>query len=69
MSPQVLDTVRLAELCAGQDPAQGLEGVAAALAGQLPGLQFRPALSRGGWHRLGGVVDREHRRVARHLRQ
>jgi len=39
----------------------------AAIQAVLPGIEVRHVLTRGGWHRLGGVVDLEGRRISRHI--
>lgn len=43
---------------------KGLDSLLACLCEVLPGHEFKLVLSRGGWHRSGGLVDREHARVA-----
>ena len=34
----------------------------------IPEFALACVMSRGGWHRLGGVVDGDHRRIAQHIR-
>ena len=48
---------RIAELCVGLSVSVGAAGLAAELSTIDPDLAFRDVLSRGGWYRLGGVVD------------
>lgn len=48
---------RIAELCVGLSVSIGAAGLAAELSSIDPDLAFRDVLSRGGWYRLGGVVD------------
>lgn len=67
MSLPPCDLPRLAELCAAQDPRAGLEALAMALGERMPDASWTPVLTRGGWHRLGGVVDARHRRVAEQI--
>jgi hypothetical protein len=50
-------------LCAGAVPGDGLDSLTAQVNALMPGAPFRHVLTRGGWHRLGGVVDGNHRRV------
>lgn len=57
----------LAQLCAGTDATTGPEGFVAALRRQMPELDFRHVMTRGNWHRLGGVVDANYRMVNRNL--
>jgi hypothetical protein len=54
----------LAEACVQIPVALGPAGVARELARIAPELTFREVLSRGGWYRLGGVVDADGRHVA-----
>ncbi|MFC5301630.1 hypothetical protein [Azospira restricta] len=59
-----LMTPQLVETCTATPAAAGSAGLARALAAALPEWRFRPVLSRGGWYRLGGVVDGDGRRLA-----
>lgn len=63
-SPVFTLAAKIADLCEGIDPvpfhADLIAGVNA-LAGER---HFRWILSRGGWHRLGGVIDAQGRRIA-----
>ena len=61
--------VQVAALCALRPAACDPAALAAAVQDLLPGLEVRHVLSRGGWHRLGGVVDIEGRRVAHNIRE
>lgn len=57
----------IAEACVRIPAAPGLSGqtaLAQELARIAPQLAFREALARGGWYRLGGVVDGQGRHVA-----
>jgi len=54
----------LAAACAQVPVAQGPAALARELARIVPQLAFREVLARGGWYRLGGVVDADGRRVA-----
>jgi len=59
--------LRVAEACAALPAGAGVPGLVAAIEGLLPGAQVQHALTRGGWHRLGGVVDLDGGRIAEHL--
>ncbi|QIK38561.1 hypothetical protein GWK36_11860 [Caldichromatium japonicum] len=63
-----LDTVdlsqRFAEACARVPVAQGPAALAKELARIAPHYAFREVLARGGWYRLGGVIDNQGRHVA-----
>lgn len=48
---------KVAELCVRIPASTGAATVARELAVLAPDLAFREVLSRGGWYRLGGVVD------------
>jgi len=48
---------KVAELCVRIPATSGPAVLARELAGLAPDLAFREVLSRGGWYRLGGVVD------------
>ena len=53
----------LAQLCARTDPGLGLENLQSQLQCLLPDLNFDWVLTRGHWHRLGGVVDADYRQI------
>lgn len=55
---------RVAELCVRIPATVGPAVLARQLAVLAPDLAFREVLSRGGWYRLGGVVDAEGGHVA-----
>lgn len=57
----------VAEYCIQVPVAQGPAAMARELARLAPQLNFREVLARGGWYRLGGVVDAEGRHVANDL--
>jgi len=54
---------RIAELCVRLPGHAGSALLARELAALAPGLAFREVLARGGWYRLGGVIDGEGRRL------
>lgn len=58
-SPQALT-----RLCSELTPEQGTDALIESIDRLAPGLKFKLALTRGGWHRLGGVIDRDYQRVA-----
>ena len=49
----------VAEMCVRVPVSAGAAGLARELARIAPELSFRDVLTRGGWYRLGGVVDPE----------
>ena len=58
----------LTGLCADMHPEQGIEALVDAVNALMPELEFRHVLTRGGWHRLGGVVDRDYQPLAGNIR-
>lgn len=54
----------LAEACVQIPVAQGPAGLTRELARIAPQYDFREVLARGGWYRLGGVVDAQGRHIA-----
>ncbi|MBI4986715.1 MAG: hypothetical protein HZC24_15570, partial [Rhodocyclales bacterium] len=52
------------EACLRVPVAAGAAGLAKELARVAPQLGFREVLARGGWYRLGGVVDAAGKRVS-----
>jgi len=69
MQETIMSSGRMAGICAETDPASGLDALLERLHKGMPGLQFEPVLSRGGWHRLGGVVDENYQRVSDNILQ
>ncbi len=59
----------IAELCVRIPVAAGPNGMAKALAGAAPDFSFREVLARGGWYRLGGVVDGNGRHISNDIEQ
>ena len=59
----------VAELCVRLPVSAGAAGLARELAHLAPNLAFRSVLARGGWYRLGGVVDAAGKHVADDLAQ
>ena len=59
---------KIAELCVRVSAASGPEVLARELASLAPALAFREVLARGGWYRLGGVVDASGAHLADELR-
>src|SRR5664279_1757845 len=47
----------VAEMCVRVPVSAGASGLAKELARIAPHLIFRDVLTRGGWYRLGGVID------------
>ncbi len=67
LDPNQTLALRVAEACAALPAGAGLPALVAAIGGLVPGLEVHHALTRGGWHRLGGVVDLDGGRIAEHL--
>ncbi|MES9990894.1 MAG: hypothetical protein ABW098_03010 [Candidatus Thiodiazotropha sp.] len=59
----------LVELCNQLSAVEGKDKLEAALALTLQGLDLKWVMTRGGWHRLGGVVDGDYAPVASNLRK
>jgi hypothetical protein len=59
--------IRVAETCRALPEGADLGALTDAIQSVLPGLEVRHVLTRGGWHRIGGVVDLEGRRIARNI--
>ncbi|MEW8285684.1 MAG: hypothetical protein AB2672_16745 [Candidatus Thiodiazotropha endolucinida] len=55
---------QLTLLCKAGDTAEGIDGLKAKLKALMPEYPFECVLSRGNWHRLGGVVDGDYRQVS-----
>jgi hypothetical protein len=54
----------IAERCLRVPVSAGPAALAAEIAAAAPDLSFRQVLERGGWYRLGGVVDAQGERIA-----
>ena len=54
----------LTSLCADAKPSDGIGKLLDQINALMPELEFHHVLSRGGWHRLGGVVDGSYQPVA-----
>lgn len=63
LSPAIVET------CARTPVSAGGASLARALHEALPDWQFRHALARGGWYRLGGIVDENGQRITDNLEQ
>jgi len=50
-------TAMVTEICQQTPVSEGTTAVAKKLAQLMPQLSFRDVLTRGGWYRLGGVID------------
>ena len=59
----------LTEICVRVPVAAGPAAVARELAAVAPDLAFREVLARGGWYRVGGVVDSGKQRIANNIEQ
>ncbi len=56
--------LQIAEACVQVPVAQGPAGLTRELARIVPQYAFREILARGGWYRLGGVVDADGQHIA-----
>ena len=61
LSPAIVET------CAKTPVSAGPSGLVKALGAALPDWKFHHALARGGWYRLGGIVDAAGNRVTDNL--
>lgn len=57
----------LVKLCQSSDATAGIGSLIGGLKTIYPELEFKHILTRGGWHRLGGVVDAGHQRITDHI--
>ncbi|KXB32413.1 hypothetical protein AT959_01600 [Dechloromonas denitrificans] len=57
----------IVETCAKVSVSSGPVALVKALGAALPEWKFRHALSRGGWYRLGGILDHQGERVSDNL--
>jgi hypothetical protein len=63
MNKYIENNQQLVELCNKTSTDQGIDAILTGLAPVFPELQFEHVLSRGGWYRLGGVVDANSNRI------
>jgi hypothetical protein len=66
VSDQVLDKV--SGLCGFTPVTEGHQKLLDNLANAMPGYCFQVALTRGGWHRVGGLVSAQGERISKNLR-
>ena len=64
MNKYIENNQQLVELCNNTDTSLGIDAIVQGLEKIFPDLAFEHVLSRGGWYRLGGVVDSAYNRVA-----
>jgi len=67
LSMNIIDDI--ADTCAGTQVSVGHDLLLKKLARILPQLSFQHVLTRGGWHRTGGILDKDGNRVADNLRE
>lgn len=60
---------QLAQLCGSVDATAGLDVLTEQLRRAMPGTDIARVLTRGGWHRLGGVVDAGYHPVSGNIAQ
>jgi hypothetical protein len=66
---QTPTTETFIKLCASVAPADGIPALETTLKQLIPEYDFRWILTRGHWHRLGGVVDGDYQRISDNIRQ
>jgi hypothetical protein len=59
----------LAQLCTETDASEGVDALKEKLAMMMPDLEFNWVITRGHWHRLGGVVDADYQRISHNVVQ
>jgi hypothetical protein len=57
----------LATICANLSVDDGIDALTARINELIPGLNFDCVVTRGNWHRLGGVVDADYRPVSSNI--
>ena len=60
---------QLTQLCAEADVAAGIDVLQNSLKSLMPAVDFKWVLTRGNWHRLGGVVDTGYQPVSENITQ
>ncbi len=63
MNKYIENNQQLVDLCNKTSPGQGITALIDGLSSIFPEMQFEHVLSRGGWYRLGGVVDADYNRI------
>ena len=69
MKTFIEQTGKLAALCSATSVEQGLDELLQGMAEIYPELQFNHVMTRGGWYRLGGVVDGDYARISDNITQ
>lgn len=59
--------LRVAEVCGTLPAGATTDDLLAAVGSVFPGRQVQHALTRGGWHRLGGIIDIDGGRITDHV--
>lgn len=59
----------LARLCVELSVTDGIDTLAQRINALMPGMTFEKVMTRGSWHRLGGVVDATYRPVSGNILQ
>lgn len=67
--PAVANPLDLVKLCIETDASQGPDALTVPLRTLMPTLTFEHVLTRGRWHRLGGIVDGQYQRVSENITQ
>ncbi|MEJ2591625.1 MAG: hypothetical protein P8178_09540 [Candidatus Thiodiazotropha sp.] len=67
MGVQIPKPEDLAAVCAKLGVEEGIDALTARVNALIPGLSFERVVTRGRWHRLGGVVDADYRPVSSNI--
>lgn len=67
MDIQLAKTEQLTLMCLQTEVAGGLEAITESLQQMMPQVQFECTLTRGNWHRLGGIVDKDYQPVTENI--
>ena len=67
MEPLLNYSEKLVELCNQSDAARGRDELEHAVNGLVTDYELRCVLTRANWHRLGGVVDADYRRISSNI--
>jgi len=69
MEDLIAEPLQLAQLCAQISPDADMTALQKAINGLRSNLDFKWVMTRGGWHRLGGVVDGDYQTVSNNIVQ
>lgn len=69
MQDLIAEPLQLAQLCAQVSPEAGIAELEKAINGLKSKLDFKWVMTRGGWHRLGGVIDADYNPISKNIAQ